>query len=83
LNFSGETPESAARFTETALPPGALDLERSALLGVGLGAPTSAPSVEGSQLTATRASSGDASWKRRLAPAHREAVRTFFEGDKR
>lgn len=83
LDFSGETPESAERFEEHALPPGGrLDLERSVLLGVGGAEPTVEPTAEGSGLVETEASVGDASWKRRLAPRHREAVRRFFDGAK-
>jgi len=83
LDFNGETAENAERFAEHALPPGALDLERSQLLGVGAGAPQESPSAEASSKVSTQLSAGEASWKRRLAPQHREAVRTFFSGDKR
>lgn len=83
LDFKGETPESAARFAEQALPPGGLDLARSQLLGVGAGAPQENPSAEASSQTSTQLSAGEASWKRRLAPQHREAVRSFFSSDKR
>lgn len=84
LNFSGETPESAERFKEAALEPSAaLDLENSVLLGLGAGAPKFDPSAEASQLAPVRASAGEASSKRRLAPHHREAVRGFFGGDSR
>jgi len=80
LDFKGETPESAERFQEQALPPGGrLDLETSTLLGVGSGAPQIDPTDEASQALDTQASTGDASWKRRLAPHHRDAVRRFFE----
>jgi hypothetical protein len=84
LDFSGETPESSERFKEAALEPGAaLDLENSLLLGVGAGAPRTDPTAEASQLAPVQASAGEASWKRRLAPHHREAVRGFFGGDSR
>jgi len=53
------------------------------LLGVGAGAPQESPRAEASSKVSTQLSAGEASWKRRLAPQHREAVRTFFSGDKR
>lgn len=83
LDFSGETPQGAERFAEKALPPGALDLANSALLGIGAGAPLEGATAESSQQTATQLSAGDASWKRRLAPQHRDAVRNFFGSDGR
>lgn len=83
MDFSGETPDGAERFAEKALPPGALDLANSALLGIGATAPLEGATAESSQLAATELSVGEATWKRRLAPRHRDAVRTFFANDER
>jgi len=81
LDFSGETAQSAERFAEQALPPGVIDREHSQVIGIGAGAPRTAPTEEGAQRAATELSAGEASWKRRLAPQHRSAVRSFFGGD--
>jgi hypothetical protein len=83
LDYSGESSRASERFVEHALAPGALDLENSRLLGVGAGAPRTDPTAEASQQLPTVLSAGEASAKRRLSPQHREAVRSFFGGDKR
>lgn len=76
-----ESPGALDRFAAKALPPAAaLDPERLALAGVGSSAPNEAPAREGSGLVPTEASPGAASWRRRLAPRHRGAVKSFFSG---
>jgi len=79
LSFSGETPGRSDAFEARELPPAEfLDPESSVLLGVGATAPTVDPVGEQAGASAGGASAGRASWKRRIAPHHREAVQGFF-----
>jgi hypothetical protein len=55
-----------------------LDAERSGLVGVGAAAPEVAPVEESAGLVEVETSGGSAAWRRRLAPRHRSAVRSFF-----
>ena len=55
-----------------------LDAERSGLVGLGATAPEVAPIEESAGLVEVEASGGSAAWRRRLAPRHRSAVRSFF-----
>ena len=74
-----ESPEARERFAARALPPAtALDPERLVLAGVGATAPTERPVGEASSAAPVAPSLGGASWRRRLAPRHRDAVKTFF-----
>ena len=57
-----------------------IDPESTAILGVGAGAPTVDPVAGSAGKAPVRTSSGQNAWRRRLAPRHREAVKTFFGG---
>jgi len=56
-----------------------LDLEHSAVLGIGAGAPNVEPVAEAGGSAAVQASVGQGAWRRRLAPQHRDAVKAFFQ----
>lgn len=60
-----------------------LDLESSGALGLAADAPEVAPAGEGAGLVDVEASPGQASWRRRLSPRHRDAVKTFFSRNQR
>jgi len=55
-----------------------MDLERSGVLGVNATAPEIAPEDEAAGLVEVEASGGGSAWRRRLAPRHRGAVKSFF-----
>lgn len=79
LDFSSETPGRTDQFEARELSPAEyLDPESSALLGVGATSPTVDPLAQGGSQGEARASAGRASWKRRVAPRHRDAVQSFF-----
>jgi len=84
LDFSGQTDGSSEEFEAETLPSAEfLDPESTGLVGVGGTAPTVAPDGSSSGRVETRASSGNSTWKRRVAPRHREAVQGFFGGGKK
>jgi hypothetical protein len=70
------------RFEAKALPSAQYpDADHSAVLGIGAAAPTVDPTAEAAGLSNVSVSAGKSAWKRRLAPHHREAVKTFFTPD--
>ena len=74
-----ETPEGAARFQAERLDPAtALDPESTGVVGVAATTPETAPVREGAGDAAVDPSAGRGAWRRRLAPRHRGAVRSFF-----
>jgi hypothetical protein len=84
LHFQGETPGRTDAFEAKELPDAEwLDPESTALLGAGGTTPNVAPLEEGSGRVETQVSSGQAAWKRRLAPHHRDAVQSFFSSSPR
>ena len=79
MTWGQEVQGDTDKFEAQALDPARfLDAEHSAVLGVGAGAPTVEPRSEGASLTEVETSIGRSAWKRRLAPHHREAVKSFF-----
>jgi hypothetical protein len=78
-----ETPGRVDQFEARALPSAErLDLETAELVGVSATSPREDARGEAAGLVDVDASLGDSSWRRRLAPRHREAVREFFsDGD--
>ncbi|MFM7297523.1 MAG: hypothetical protein ACKO4Q_09915 [Planctomycetota bacterium] len=82
LAFSGETNGRTDEFESQALPEAsALDPDSTGLVGVGAATPEAAPRGSGAGLVEGEVSTGRGAWKRRLAPAHRDAVRDFFGQD--
>ena len=53
-------------------------MEHSASLNELVDVPEVAPRGEGAGLTDVQGASGEAAWRRRLSPRHREAVQEFF-----
>lgn len=79
MTWGDETKGRTDEFEAKALSPAqALDLEHSAVLGVGAARPEVDPVAEGAGDAAVQGSTGKAAWRRRLAPHHREAVKGFF-----
>lgn len=75
-----ETAGATDRFEPAILPPAtALDLEHTAVLGVGAAAPRPDPLTGPAGLREVDASAGKTAWRRRLAPHHRRVVKTFFD----
>lgn len=60
-----------------------LDLERSGAIGVSVEAPEVEAAAESAGLVDVEGAAGEASWRRRLSPRHRDAVRTFFSQHER
>ncbi|MEX1025212.1 MAG: hypothetical protein WD226_09060 [Planctomycetota bacterium] len=82
LRFAGETEDQAARFAERALPAATqLDREHSELVARGEAVPEVAPEEGPSGGSATDTSAGARTWRRRVAPRHRRAVRAFFDSN--
>jgi hypothetical protein len=83
LEYSGETSGRTDQFEAKELDPArVLDPESTAIIGVGAGTPDVAPERGSAGLVESQASTGRASWKRRVAPHHREAVQSFFGSQK-
>jgi len=82
LNFTGETERFAEQFESTPLPSGQYpDLENSQTIGISTGNPDVDIVREGAALTEFGTDGSQSSWRRRLAPRHRDAVRRFFQTD--
>lgn len=70
-----------SKFQAQALDPArSLDADHSAITGISAGAPKADSQAEAAGNVAVSASSGKATWRRRLSPHHREAVKTYFSG---
>jgi hypothetical protein len=79
MSWGEESSGDTDRFEAKALPDAQYrDPEHSLVIGVGASAPTVDPVRESAGDADVAASAGRAAWKRRLAPHHREAVKTFF-----
>lgn len=79
LTWGQESDGDTSRFEPRALPQaGYRDPENSAVAGVGAAAPDVDPVREASGAVDVGPGARAAAWKRRLAPHHRDAVRTFF-----
>ena len=79
MTWGEEVSGQTDKFEAKALAPAQnLDIEHSAVLGVGAGAPSVAPEAEGAGDAGVAGSTGKSAWRRRLAPHHREAVKSFF-----
>ena len=80
MHWTDPVQGDTSKFEAKVLKPAELlDLESSAVLGVGAAAPPIEPVAEGAGLVEVQASSGKTAWRRRLAPHHREAVQDFFK----
>jgi hypothetical protein len=78
LTFGAPTDLEAGR-SEGLPAAGRLDWEHSSTLGIGARAPEANPQSEASGAVSGGAGDARSSVRRRLAPRHREAVRSFFD----
>jgi len=82
LEFGDERPDHSDQFAATVLPPGTeLDLEHTMLLGEAFADAEVDITREADAAKATAASNGADTWRRDLAPQHRDAVATFFAAE--
>jgi hypothetical protein len=79
MSWGAESSGDTDRFEAKALPDAQYrDPEHSLVIGVGASVPTVEPVPESAGNSDVATSTGRAAWKRRLAPHHREAVKSFF-----
>ena len=82
MSYGDEANENGVKFKETILPPGFADKPKDEITGVQLIAPnedSTTAAAKGAQ-RAIDASSGNATWNRKLSPKHRNVVRKYFDG---
>ena len=82
LNYDHETEGSTDAFQARKLPPGGRPSTEWERVGLRRTAPEVAPERDGSAGSAGDTGSGAASYRRKLAPRHRDAVRRFFSQGK-
>ena len=74
-----ETPGQTDQFEGGTLPGARrMDAEHSSVVGVGAAAPNARPVGESGGNTGVEAAGDRVSWRRRLSPRHRRAVKDFF-----
>ncbi len=79
MTWGEETPGETDRFGAKTLPDAQYaDPEHSGIVGIGAAAPPVDPQGEAAGASAIETSGGQSAWRRRLAPHHREAVKTWF-----
>ena len=79
LIWGEESPGRTDAFQPEQLPNGrVLDPERSRMVGVSAAAPEVDPTAEAAGTQPTAEAAARSAWRRRLAPAHRAAVKKFF-----
>ena len=79
MTWGAESAGDTERFEAKTLPDAQYrDPEHSGVIGVGSSAPVAEPVPEAAGDADVALSTGRAAWKRRLAPHHRDAVKTFF-----
>jgi hypothetical protein len=82
LTFGAETPGRFADFEATLLPRAERrDLESSELEGIGAASPKPDAVGESAGIVEVEGSLGRSSFRRRLAPRHRDAVSRFFTSE--
>ncbi len=82
LLWGDEAGGDQSRFEPRLLSPARFpDLENSTRIAVGTDAPEVLPEGQGAGLLEVEAARGKATWRRRLSPRHRDAVRQFFKGE--
>lgn len=79
MTWGEETPGETDPFESKTLPDARYaDPEHTGIVGIGAAAPPVDPQAEAPGSGAIEASGGQSAWRRRLAPQHRDAVRTWF-----
>lgn len=79
--MSNDTQGDTKQFEAKKLPRGAVVPKTWERVGISRVAPTTGPERSTEAGSAGTTDAGEASWRRRLAPHHREAVRRYFGGD--
>lgn len=82
MTWGDEADAKGTQFKEVILPPGFADKPKDEIAGIQLIAPNEeapATAAKGSQRQMD-ASTGNATWNRKLSPRHRNVVRKFFDG---
>ena len=83
LGMTGNTEGTTEAFQTQRLPPGGAPSREWARVGLSRGTPETNPVRDTGAGSAGAEGSGEASWRRRLAPRHREAVKRFFSEEDR
>ncbi len=79
MTWGEEAPDRSDEFTSERLSSAEyLDTERTAVMGVSANAPEAEFGDESAGLVDVEASAGGSAWRRRVAPRHRGAVKSFF-----
>ncbi|MFN0205885.1 MAG: hypothetical protein ACKVS6_06180 [Planctomycetota bacterium] len=77
-----ETEGRTDQFEAKALPPSSeLDLQNNQMIGLSASTPQAKPESESGGNVNVDGSTGKTSWRRRLAPHHRDAVKNYFQSD--
>jgi|GEM_PF-1116396 len=80
VQWGDESAGDPSRFASRLLSPSRFaDLAESETIGLGVDAPEVAPEGQGAGLLDVQGAEGEVSWRRRLSPRHRDAVREFFQ----
>jgi hypothetical protein len=82
LEYSHETQGDPEAFRAKALPPGAQASKQWQRLGERRVAPTAQPRRDDAPGSAGDEGAGEGSWRRRVAPRHREVLRRFFGAER-
>lgn len=82
MSWGDEADDKGTKFKEVLLPPGYADKPKDEIAGVDLIAPKEEAATTAAKGTQRKmdASSGDATWHRKLSPKHRNVVRKYFDG---
>ena len=83
LNYENDTEGATDAFKARKLPPGRRPSTEWERLGLRRATPQVDPKRAGEAGTAGDTGSGEASWRRKLAPRHRDVVRKFFSAEKK
>lgn len=79
MSWGDETEGQTDKFQSKVLPPAELnDTKNNQVIGTTLNAPQASPVAESGGGADLQLSNGKTSWRRRLAPRHRDAVKEYF-----
>ena len=78
LEYKNQTEGTTDAFKAKKLPPGRLPSKEWERTGLRRTTPTTQPERAGATGGAGDQGAGEASWRRRLAPHHRDVVRKYF-----
>lgn len=79
MSWGDESPGQTEKLNTKLLPPASeMDTDHHQMVGLSANAPEVKPQGESAGKVDFDASGGKTSWRRRLAPRHRDAVREYF-----